>query len=115
MAKWNTPHRFNVYGVEFDVCFQYDYAKLEYGNLNQFYITFAFARKVGIPETLAVKTIHNSKDNFSYIRGQREAFERLVNVIWSLWGISVCGFRKDFSKKAWELSDLMGMWNMDEE
>jgi hypothetical protein len=110
MADYYRPYKFSVYGVEFDVTFDKSDLPLEYNNYHYFSITTAYARKVGSPKTLAVKTIQNPKDNYSYIKGQKTAFQRIINIVWANWGMNVCGFRKDFSKKAWELSFDAGMW-----
>ena len=110
MAEWKTPYRFSVYGVDFDVTFYEIFTQLEYVSEKHFDITLAFARKVGEPKTLAVKTILNPKDHYNYMKGQKVAFQSLINTVWANWGMKKVGYRKDFSANAWGCSFCAGMW-----
>jgi hypothetical protein len=114
MAKKDTPYRFMVDGVKFDVVFDNALLKLEYDAKFHSSITFAFARKVGTVETLAAKTIRNPNDSRDSIIGQRVAFKRLMNLVWNFWTDGSVD-QKIFVQHARDYAYMAGMWNTDEE
>lgn len=118
MAKYNTPYRFNVHGVNFDVTFRVIDTNLEYGDSPGFRVTLAFARKVGTTETLVTKSIYNRKDKYDYQQGQRQAFKRLMERVWVNWVVGDEKINimpgKTFIQTARNIAFDAGMWNTEE-
>jgi hypothetical protein len=114
MAKKDTPYRFMVDGVKFDVTFDYCYIGLEYNAKRHSYITIAFARKVGTVETLAAKSILNPNDIHNEIIGQRNAFKKLMEVVWAFWTDCTVDPRI-FVQHARDCAYMAGLWNTDED
>lgn len=114
MITFGQPYRFNVYGVNFDVSFDYVINRLEYDNQHAYRVTLAFARKVNTVKTLAAKTVRNPSDTHDKIIGYKKAFERIINLVWANWCDPLETSRKEFATRAWQISFDAGMWNDEE-